>query len=79
MVPPKEEDQEVYKTINLYLQLPNESAMELVRSYEAKFYDISRPTDGSKDLEETIRAPTEGVLPEDQQASASLLQVPTED
>ena len=41
----------MYKNINLYLQLPNEPVMELVRGFEAKFIDISKPADGQKDLD----------------------------
>ena len=35
-----EENEEVYKIINIYLLLPNETTNELVRDYEAKFIDV---------------------------------------
>ena len=36
-------NEEVYKMINIYLYLPNEDTGELVRNYEAKFLDVSKP------------------------------------
>ena len=36
-------NEEVYKMINIYLYLPNEDTGELVRNYEAKFIDVSKP------------------------------------
>ena len=54
------------KVINLYLQLPNESLMELVRGFNAKFIDISKPADGAKeDISVQQLDPIENEFPQD--------------
>ena len=72
----EEENEEVYKMINIYLQLPNETTNELVRNFEAKFLDVSKPIQIQNDPE-----PDNGVQqesPEQANATNSMIKAPQE-
>ena len=59
------------KEINLYLQLPNEPLMELVRGFTAKFIDISKPADGAKeDISVQQLDPVENEFPQNDDLQA---------